>query len=245
MLIDPRGRPYTSEVHDALSPHLDLLEALVNKDPDTLDIDDYPVMRWQASVSNGSRVFRGGDINTTPWYYFTLSPTDRAMTHNWIINHVDGAKGIHEQARWRRDRHLQSHVGTLLILARNRERYLASPDCPQRTESNGLEIQRFLLTQAWETQMTVIDKPSEPDDVDADALVALEDCMFDDSQAAGEAGNEQWGLDAGDHQSCWNPYRGASGYGDHSPRRKDESESELEVSCLHIFSCPCSPSYLW
>ncbi|THU75885.1 hypothetical protein K435DRAFT_880024 [Dendrothele bispora CBS 962.96] len=34
----------------------------------------------------------------------------------------------------------------------------------------------------------------------------LERIMFDQSEKAGQAGNQQWGLDAGPHEDGWNPY---------------------------------------
>ncbi|KAG1828213.1 hypothetical protein EV424DRAFT_1386591 [Suillus variegatus] len=50
-------------------------------------------------------------------------------------------------------------------------------------------------------------------DVDLECLTALEARIFEDSEEAGPAGNQQWGLDAGQHHRRWNV---------------DYSESELE-----------------
>ncbi|KAK0433001.1 hypothetical protein EV421DRAFT_2063429 [Armillaria borealis] len=60
-----------------------------------------------------------------------------------------------------------------------------------------------------------------------EALVLLEKRMFDTSEDAGFAGNNQWGLDIGMHQDNWYPWN--------SPRPEDEkdtregNESELDV----------------
>jgi hypothetical protein len=43
-------------------------------------------------------------------------------------------------------------------------------------------------------------------DVDREALMQLERRMFENTQAAGPAGNHQWGIDVGPHQDRWDPY---------------------------------------
>jgi hypothetical protein len=43
-------------------------------------------------------------------------------------------------------------------------------------------------------------------DVERECLAKLEEEMFERSQAAGIAGEYQWGLDVGDHQDGWNPF---------------------------------------
>ncbi|KZP27480.1 hypothetical protein FIBSPDRAFT_730615 [Athelia psychrophila] len=45
-----------------------------------------------------------------------------------------------------------------------------------------------------------------PVDVDGECLADLEHLLFENSAAAGLAGNQQWGLDAGPHQHNWDPY---------------------------------------
>ncbi|TFK34965.1 hypothetical protein BDQ12DRAFT_580868, partial [Crucibulum laeve] len=52
-------------------------------------------------------------------------------------------------------------------------------------------------------------------DVDLECLAALEEQMFENSVAAGVAGNQQWGLDAGSHMDRWNPYSGLSSQWNH------------------------------
>ncbi|KAG1904374.1 uncharacterized protein F5891DRAFT_1011255 [Suillus fuscotomentosus] len=49
--------------------------------------------------------------------------------------------------------------------------------------------------------------------------------MFEDSEEAGPAGNQQWGLDAGQHHRRWNVYLGIP---DEWVSARDYSESELE-----------------
>ncbi|KAJ7127204.1 hypothetical protein C8R44DRAFT_617728, partial [Mycena epipterygia] len=45
-------------------------------------------------------------------------------------------------------------------------------------------------------------------DVDHECLGLLEQWMFESSDRAGIAGEEQWGLDAGKNQGGWVPYTG-------------------------------------
>ncbi|KAF9455269.1 hypothetical protein BDZ94DRAFT_1149587, partial [Collybia nuda] len=63
-------------------------------------------------------------------------------------------------------------------------------------------------------------------DVDRDCLARLEEEMFERSAQAGIAGHFQWGLDAGDHQDCWNPYSDTPEHWNHGDR--EGSDGELE-----------------
>ncbi|TFK42190.1 hypothetical protein BDQ12DRAFT_598866 [Crucibulum laeve] len=54
--------------------------------------------------------------------------------------------------------------------------------------------------------------------------------MFENSIAAGVAGNQQWGLDASSHMDGWNPYLGLPSHWNHKDR--DESDSEVTVSTI-------------
>ncbi|KAJ6516560.1 hypothetical protein C8R47DRAFT_960861 [Mycena vitilis] len=63
-------------------------------------------------------------------------------------------------------------------------------------------------------------------------LNVFEERLFEYSLAAGRAGNQQWGLDAGPHQDNWNPYANIPAHWNHDDR-ENESESELEVCCIH------------
>ncbi|KAG2094254.1 uncharacterized protein F5147DRAFT_720012 [Suillus discolor] len=62
---------------------------------------------------------------------------------------------------------------------------------------------------AWSDLMISYPTNSFVADVDLECLTALEARMFEDSEA-GPAGNQQWGLDAGQHHRRWNMYLGPS-----------------------------------
>ena len=69
----------------------------------------------------------------------------------------------------------------------------------------GTHLTREHLEEAWtvQTNKTI----AHGDDIDKECLALLEERMFEWSLEAGVAGEQQWGLDAGDHQH-WNPYAG-------------------------------------
>ncbi|KAG1836209.1 hypothetical protein DFJ58DRAFT_917730 [Suillus subalutaceus] len=60
---------------------------------------------------------------------------------------------------------------------------------------------------------------------DLECLTALEARMFEDSEEAGPTGDQQWGLDAGQHHRRWNVYLNIP---DEWVLGRDYSESELE-----------------
>ncbi|KAG2335346.1 hypothetical protein BDR05DRAFT_942645 [Suillus weaverae] len=66
-------------------------------------------------------------------------------------------------------------------------------------------------------------------DVDLECLTTLEARMFEDSEEAGPASNQQWGLDAGQHHRRWNVYLNIPNVW---VLARDYSESELEVRKL-------------
>ncbi|KAG1893434.1 uncharacterized protein F5891DRAFT_1153227 [Suillus fuscotomentosus] len=84
----------------------------------------------------------------------------------------------------------------------------------------------MLLKMAWADLMISYPTNSFVADVDLECLTALEAKMFEDSEEAGPAGNQQWGLDAGQHHRRWNVYVGIP---DEWVSARDYSESELEV----------------
>ncbi|KAJ7887841.1 hypothetical protein B0H14DRAFT_2303627, partial [Mycena olivaceomarginata] len=53
-------------------------------------------------------------------------------------------------------------------------------------------------------------------DVDRECLGYFEERLFEHSQETGQAGNHQWGLDAGLHQGGWNPYRDIPSHWNHN-----------------------------
>ncbi|KAG1770546.1 hypothetical protein EV702DRAFT_1202312 [Suillus placidus] len=78
---------------------------------------------------------------------------------------------------------------------------------------------------AWADLMISYPADSFVADVDLECLTTLEARMFEDSEEAGPAGNQQWGLDAGQHHRRWNVYLNIP---NEWVLARDYSESELE-----------------
>jgi hypothetical protein len=68
--------------------------------------------------------------------------------------------------------------------------------------------------------------PSFMADVDLECLTTLEARMFEDSEEAGPASNQQWGLDAGQHHRRWGVYLNIP---NKWVMKRDYSDTELEV----------------
>ncbi len=66
-----------------------------------------------------------------------------------------------------------------------------------------------------------------------ECLERLEEEMFERSALAGNAGDYQWGLDAGDHQDGWNPYAGTPEHWNHNDQGSGDDELH-RVSLNHL-----------
>lgn len=124
-----------------------------------------------------------------------LTYLDRARVANWFEVHI--AKDQQMRHRWITSLPM-AHAITVLLSYR-----LSKGE----DESNDHLTFENLRT-AWEHQKTATDKNGFRIDVDKECLRLLEERMFEQSFRAGIAGHRQWGLDAGDHQECWDPYTG-------------------------------------
>lgn len=84
-----------------------------------------------------------------------------------------------------------------------------------------------LLAELWKVLLTADKADEGHKDVDHEAVVTLEQDMFENSKRAGIAGNQQWGLDAGDHQDRWGVYSGLPQ--SWTPGDRQEGDDEHEV----------------
>ncbi|KAG2098404.1 uncharacterized protein F5147DRAFT_713836, partial [Suillus discolor] len=80
---------------------------------------------------------------------------------------------------------------------------------------------------AWADLMISYPTNSFVADIDLKCLTTLEARMFEDSKEAGPAGNQQWGLDAGQHHRRWNVYLGGPLFSDNSDATSLGSADEL------------------
>ena len=115
-----------------------------------------------------------------------------------------------------------AHTFTLFITSQ----LLEKP--PPKTDMTKLSRQEQ-LKMAWEIQENGDEELLWQEvDIERECLARLEEEMFERSQAAGIAGEYQWGLDVGDHQEAWNPYDGLPAHWNHADRL--ESNDEKNVS---------------
>ena len=139
----------------------------------------------------------------------SLSVTDRARIANWFETHIAIDKKLRNT--WLGLLPL-AHTFTLFIGFQLVEK-------PPRK----IDITRLshweLLEMAWEMQVKGdVTLLWQEVDIECECLSKLEEEMFERSQAAGLAGEYQWGLDAGHHQEAWNPYDGVPADWEHAER---------------------------
>ncbi|KAG1889186.1 hypothetical protein F4604DRAFT_1673878 [Suillus subluteus] len=93
------------------------------------------------------------------------------------------------------------HAFTLVVAHRK------AGDFKKRVEAQNEEWNNNeLLKMAWADLMISYPADSFVADVDLECPTTLEVRMFEDSEDAGPAGNQEWGLDAGQHHRWWNVY---------------------------------------
>ncbi|KAH7907178.1 hypothetical protein BJ138DRAFT_1014934 [Hygrophoropsis aurantiaca] len=210
--------PYPDEIHQILTRHISTLCKLLEC-PDPDGYSDLPVGQYLISHNQSPLTTGGYSIK------FCGDFTARAYAEvaNWFHHNVPGAKsGSH---RWLGCAPL-AHALTLLIAHRQRQIFEALPEFP--TDGSEEEQMAFLLKHAWDDLDTKTGTQALFVDVDLECLAALEARMFEDSIHAGSAGNQQWGLDVGEHQHRWNPYEGLPE--EWNAHDREFSETELQVS---------------
>ncbi len=179
LMIMPNLLPFTSEIDEALSPHIDILRQLL-KNPSSVPVDDVPAMGWLLKQKKDP-------LSSVVPITGGISQDDQAVLNTWFDNKIPGAK-----------QHRLDWIG-LLPMAHSRTLLMAS-----RLKDTLLSKYRkdwpTLLQKTWEymdehmgTNFTIVD-------IDLEAHEIFEFRLFSQSEEAGAAGNQQWGLDVGCHQ---------------------------------------------
>ncbi|KAJ6601491.1 hypothetical protein B0H10DRAFT_1824052 [Mycena sp. CBHHK59/15] len=223
--------PYTTELDDILRPHMHVLSDLLSDFESPGKHDDIPAAifarKARSSPQRASEALRNGGIPFTGG----LDLVDCARVSNWFYSVIPGAKS--HVVLWL-GRVPLAHAYTLVIAARNRKeiiRRLKDGRMKEGKSGQARHIEADILEAAWEYQMTRPLSVLRAVDVDRECLGAFEERLFEDSAAAGRAGNRQWGLDAGEHQDDWNPYCDLPAHWNHGDRH--ESDTELLVGWPH------------
>ncbi|KAG1887942.1 uncharacterized protein F5891DRAFT_966429 [Suillus fuscotomentosus] len=205
----------SKELDDILLPHIASLQKLLDSpDLNQYGADAYPVIDY---ILRSKKKPDGVGAYSIP-FCGDISSHEYAKIARWFSENVPGASGQVE--KWLGGMPLV-HAFTLVVAHRK------ASDFEKRIEARNEEWNdSMLLKMAWADLMISYPTNSFVADVDLECLTALEARMFEDSEEAGPAGNQQWGLDAGQHHRRWNVYLGIP---DEWVSARDYSESELEV----------------
>ncbi|KAF9236619.1 hypothetical protein BU15DRAFT_63878 [Melanogaster broomeanus] len=198
---------YPVNIHEMLSRYIPELQALLeNPAPDAhphLPVTQYLLRKGQPPDSSGSYPIK---------YCGDLTLVECAQITKWFFDHVPGAQGtVH---MWLGSVPL-AHALTLVIAQRQLSPMLHLQEGEELTTT---------LQAAWEYLINQTGKAREAIDVNRECLLAFEERLFEDSLAAGIAGNQQWGLDAGEHQDHWHPYWGMPSQWNVEDREYSEGE---------------------
>ncbi|KAG1807240.1 hypothetical protein EV424DRAFT_1307405, partial [Suillus variegatus] len=200
VIVNFRHIPYSVNIDEALAPHSQLLTNILEQPDPAKMRNAVPVLGYLADLSE-----KTGRKQTTVPYCGDLSLTDCAQIANWVYHHIPGASK--QIVNWLNCA-TYAHVCTIVI-AKQKKNQLQEMAEHILTEPNAI------LQAAWLDLQLSYDPSAIDVNVDLECLGILEQRMFELSLAAGAAGNEQWGKDAGMHQDCWNPYEGLPEHWNH------------------------------
>lgn len=220
-----------------LSPHIDLLTALLDWTPKhtALKADPVPVLAFAREAMLHSRLpaERQGMVS----YAGNLTIIERAQIINWFATHIPRAEA--RKPEWITGVPI-AHAYTLILASRLYEEELeASSDNEGLIDDNGHPFvftpNSDLLQRAWQLQVSKTNSRSYGIvDVDRECIAAFEERLFECSERAGLASFYQWGLDVGDHQSRWNPFNEVPydwDYHDYEWEYEDECEVNTQLIC--------------
>lgn len=137
-----------------------------------------------------------------------LSLDDQLQIHNWFWENIPNAKSkMHEWIATVP----AAHARTLLVAACHCKQIENDWEVESK-QSNYENLEQYVIEQAWELLQEYTGKTDDGRvkkksvDVDVEALEILDQHMFDRSEAAGPAGNCQWGLNKGMNENNWDPW---------------------------------------
>ncbi|KAG0692894.1 hypothetical protein DFH29DRAFT_816991, partial [Suillus ampliporus] len=187
--------PVSKELDVILRPHIAALQRLL--DSPNLNQDEaerYPVMDF---IIRSKKKPDGVGAYSIP-FCGDISSREYAKIARWFSDNIPGAPS--QVQKWLGGMPLV-HAFTLVVAHRK------AGEFKKRAQAQNKEWHDSkLLRMAWADLMISYPTDSFVADVDLECLTALEARMFEDSKEAGAAGNQQWGLDAGQHHRRWNPY---------------------------------------
>jgi hypothetical protein len=205
----------SKEIDDILKPHIASLQKLLDgPDLSECGAEAYPVIDY---ILRSKKNIDGVGAYSIPFCGDILSHEYAKIAH-WFSENIPGAASQVE--KWLSGMPLV-HAFTLVVT------HWKAGDFKKHVQAWNKEWNDSdLLKMAWADLLISYPADSFVADVDLECLTALEARMFEDSEEAGPAGNQQWGLDAGHHHRQWNVYFNI-------PSEwllgRDHSENEIEV----------------
>ncbi|KAI0683221.1 hypothetical protein BC835DRAFT_1296586, partial [Cytidiella melzeri] len=222
LLYNTHQYPYTDEINNILSPHVDLLQRILLQGFQSFP--DLPACRYSIDAAKSNQQNFEAERRGMVPFYGGLDIAEQGQIVNWIVSHIPEAEGTRE--KWQGSA-MNAHAATLVIAYRRRFDIQDDPTYPKHLD--GAELEVYSLKRAWEYQ-----RNDEEDrfqvDVDHECLTLFEERLFERSREAGIAGWYQWGLDAGEHQESWDPYAGLPSHWNHGDFYPDNEDEVLKVS---------------
>ncbi|KAH7919295.1 hypothetical protein BV22DRAFT_1051142 [Leucogyrophana mollusca] len=207
--------PFPAEIHQILSLHTTTLHKLLEH-PHPDNYTDLPVGQYLSALQHAPSTTGGYSVK----FCGEFTDLEYAQIANWFYHNIPGAQSVVHT--WLGCAPL-AHALTLVITQRQYDTFKLLLDFPIDGPDDHKSV--FVLQRAWE----YLDEKTGTMafvDVDLECLTIFEERMFENSVRAGIAGNQQWGLDSGNHQGGWNPYADLPTHWSHGDR--DYSETELE-----------------
>lgn len=189
-------------------------------DPLPANMDQKKALAIRASRALEKRSAQSGSFQ----YFGDLSAVQRAqMISRWIFDHVPGSQA---SPQFLMDRLPTVHAATIVIAHLCRERL---PNVEEKLHLAKTEDDKthILWDAAWEYQCQVPVSAQALVDVDLECLGVFERRLFEYSDDAGPAGNQQWGLDVGNPQGHINHY-----HEEYSRGRGEGSDEDVIVNLL-------------
>ncbi|KAG2133699.1 hypothetical protein DEU56DRAFT_888775 [Suillus clintonianus] len=214
--------PASKELDNILRPHIASLQKLLDSpDLNERGAEAYPVIDY--IMHSKKNLLDGVGAYSIP-YCGDISSHEYAKIARWFSENIPGASSQVE--KWLGGMALV-HAFTLVVAHRKAGDFKKCLEA-QNEQWN----ERALLKMAWADLLISYPADSFVADVDLECLTALEARMFEDSEEAGPAGNQQWGLDAGQHHRRWNVYLNVPS---EWVSGREYSESELKVRKLEHY----------
>ncbi|EKM79081.1 hypothetical protein AGABI1DRAFT_128246 [Agaricus bisporus var. burnettii JB137-S8] len=177
-MSDVNYMPYTPDIHLALGPAISTLKHIIEA-PDTMDASDVPILQKSRGIKVNSFENMVKDAPRG-----ALPMRERAGITNWLYRHL-GADARQQTA--------MCHACTIWIAEK-----LQTVNWPKPDGSDWIQ-------EAWRIQTN--SGRSNLIDINKTCISKLERLMFEFSKNTGKAGDFMWGLNLGDHQDQWDPYK--------------------------------------